>query len=777
MRTQRWVFAAVILLLIASVVPAQARPLPNNVIVVDPYGDPPPNLLTAAEVERIALLEDAAWPLPLSPVSPNDASVLLVNGDDLAFLDLADGALRTINPAYFERYLPLPLLGFSSFSWMNNDTLGALALDLGSQDFEDSLVRIYIHRQSSAVWSEPVRIRPDVGLVDVAPDLRHMLVLLPPEDMNGDVGVDQLRPVSMRVTMPTVGGSSSEPRVVPKRLRAAVARAQQHPTMARLWGWQEDEDELVAVTPSQLDLALVRDGDPQAHYITTIPAASTLFGLAWSRNSSRLAFSLFGVADYDDPRPIFDGARLSDEIYRDATGNLPPSLNPILQHNNTYLVDTANAATQVLRPEAGAAPPILSAMSWAPDNEHLLVTAWYPARLRGRTHPVYFPQFSERASLRVYNRELRLVSQLNSNLLSGPAFASIVGEMVSPDEVLFRASGLNRHVYYWNRVSGELRAVGERAGSYYNVFATNHSRQIVYTHNSFSTPSDVYRIGWDGRGLTRLTWQNEELRQVANLREDAVSFRLPNGALRQGTLIQPGDAPFPPRNTRIIVWQEGGPGGSMHNEWNTIVERPFALLPAMGFALLVTPVAGRPGYTPASFNSLVDGTNFGAIDIDEQAAIAREMIRRGWTSPEKLGITGCSYGGYFALQSAIRHPDLYAAVNSQCALVDVITEWSRGYTSVAPYMMGLPPFTIPEEYRRDSPIYNASRIQAALLTFHGTEDFLPIVLNENLHLQVNNRGVPARMVRFLDEGHGLYSSDNQNYAAQEMVRWFRLHLR
>ncbi|RRR71219.1 MAG: S9 family peptidase [Candidatus Viridilinea halotolerans] len=776
MRSHRWVLALVILVLIAAVVPAHARPLPNNIIVVDPNEDPPPNLLTGEEVERIALLKHAALPLPMSPVSPNDESVLLMSDDEIAFLDLADGAIRSVDPAYFDRYIPLPLLGFSKFSWMNNDTLGALALDMGANSFDDALVRLYIHRQSTAMWSEPVRIRSDVELISVAPDLRQMLVLLPPEDQAGGNG-DQFRSLRVRVTLPTVGGASHEPRVVPNRLQAAVARARSHPFMQRIWGWQEGEDETVAATARQYDIALVRDGDPQARYLTSVPAISVLFGDAWSDNSRSLAVSIFGLADTEDPRPSFDGARLSDEVYRDATGNLPPALNSILQNNNTYIVDTASATTQILRPEAGAAPPILNAMAWSPGGEHLLVSAWYPGRVRGRTHPIYFPQFSERAALRVYNRELRLLNQLDHNLFSGPAFANIAGEMVSPDEVIFRASGINRHAYYWNRVSGELRAIGQQAGSYYNVFAAKRTRQIVYAFNSFTTPTDVYRIGWDGRGATRLTWLNEELREMANLREDAVSFRLPNGATRQGVLIQPATAPFPPRDTRIIVWQQGGPGGSMHNEWSTYVEQPYALLPGMGFALLVTPVAGRPGYTPAAFNSLVDGTNFGAIDIDEQAAIAREMIRRGWTSPAKLGITGCSYGGYFTLQSVIRHPDLYAAANPQCALVDVISEWTRGYSALAPYMMGLPPYAITEEYRRDSPVYNANRIRAAVLTFHGTQDFLPIVLNENLHLQLNNLGVPARMVRFVQEGHGLMDMDNQIYAAQEQVRWFRLHLR
>jgi dipeptidyl aminopeptidase/acylaminoacyl peptidase len=214
----------------------------------------------------------------------------------------------------------------------------------------------------------------------------------------------------------------------------------------------------------------------------------------------------------------------------------------------------------------------------------------------------------------------------------------------------------------------------------------------------------------------------------------------------------------------------------MVSYWRSNVENPYALLPGLGVALLVTPLAGRPGYTPAVFNALADGANYGQLDIDEQAEIVRQMVQRGWTSRGKVGITGCSYGGYFTLQSLARHPGLYAAANPQCALVDMITEWSRGYDRLMPYLEGLPPYNNLAEYRRDSPTYNAGAIDAAVLTFHGTEDYLPIVQNENLHLQLLNRGLSARMVRFLGEGHGLGDGANQLYAAQEQISWFREYL-
>ncbi|GAB4433240.1 MAG: prolyl oligopeptidase family serine peptidase [Chloroflexi bacterium OHK40] len=778
MRPHWWLPVLLLLALPGAIVPVQAQEQPNNILVVDTQKpEPPPDLLSEEEVDRLDRLQnEAVFSLPISPVSPDDRTVLVTSGEELAFLSLDDGSTSVINPESLGNYSPLPLAGFSSFSWLDERTIGALAVDFAAEEQANAIVKLRIDRETLAINAEPVPLPENTGIVSVAPNLDFfLLVMLPPSEQDNGEAVG--RPIQVPVTRNAPGVARAERIPLPPALQRRVDRALASPAMSRVWMLQEGaESETIQATPTTLDLVLYARGGSELRYVTTIPEASVAFGSVWTRDSSHLAASFYGLADPERSRPFYDGALLSEEVYRDATGNLPPSINPILQNNNTYVVDFASGATQVLRP-GGDNPPLLSAASWSTDHRTLLVKAWHPARLKGRTYPIYTPQFTERSSYRFYDRDLNEVGRLESDLFSGAAFASAVAEFVSPDEIIFRAvKGSDRHPYYYNRVSGELRNMADRAGSYYNVYATNQSRQVVFMYNSYTEPPDIYRMGWDGRGLVRLTWLNEELRLFANLRQDPVRFTLRNGQVRVGVLIQPADAPFPPQDGRVVVWQQGGPGVAMINRWLANVEDPYALLPGMGVPLLITPLAGRPGYSAATFNALADGGNYGQIDIDEQAEIVRQMIQRGWTSPGKVGITGCSYGGYFVLQSLVRYPDLYAAGNPQCGLVDMITEWTRNYDRLTPYLEGLPPYNNLAEYRRDSPAYSANAITAAVLTFHGSEDFLPIVQNENLHLQLVNRGVPARMVKFVGEGHGLADPANQLYAAQEQLAWFRQHL-
>ncbi len=787
MRPYRWLIAVLVLVVLAAAAPARAQvPPKNNIETMLPVeeGQEQPAFLPEAEIELIKRLQrDPVYPVALTPVSPDDQAVLINVGESFGFLNIEDGSTVELPLEVFGPFIPLPFLANIEFSWIDGRTLGSLALNLAAERPEDLFVAVLIDRITLELSSFSVNLPPDLGLVNYSPDLtRYFMVKLPEEELvEGELNAaTQLAQARTLRTAPNQRGDMSFS--MPGRMQARLDRAlRANPKLLDpLRLMQSDPtDGTVEATVRTLDMFTYDIRDGRLGYITTIPEATALFNAVWSPNSDKLAFSVFGVADPDRNRAFFDGALLSEEIYRDVTGNLPPAENPWIRDNNTYVVDTTSGEVQMLRPDATATPPILVPLDWAPDNQSLVIEAWEPARIRGRRYPIYTLQFSPQSTLRFYDTNgMQLLSSLRLDQFSSPAFSSVVAEFVSPDEIIFRAAETtNRQPYYYNRRSGELRNLASGPGTYYNIFATNQSREIVFTRTSYTDPFDMYRVGWDGSGLARLTWFNEELRESLGLRQDAVSFRLRNGAVRSGVLIQKAGAPFPPRNTQIIVWQEGGPGPQMRNEWYSIVERPYALLPSFDFALMIVPTAGRAGYDAAAFNALADGTNFGSVDIDEQAEITRQAIARGWTSVGKVGITGCSYGGYFAAQSIVRHPDLYAAANVQCGLIDMVTEWTRGYDALIPFYQGLPPFNIPAEYRADSPIYNAGRIRTPLLTFHGTEDFLPIVQNENLHLLLHNRGVPARMVKFVGEGHGLGDPANQLYAAQEQIRWFRTYLR
>jgi prolyl oligopeptidase len=93
---------------------------------------------------------------------------------------------------------------------------------------------------------------------------------------------------------------------------------------------------------------------------------------------------------------------------------------------------------------------------------------------------------------------------------------------------------------------------------------------------------------------------------------------------------------------------------------------------------------GRAWYRAGTLQNKPNG-------LDDVAAVAQDLIRSGFTSPEKLGLTGRSYGGLIAAAVAVRSPDLFAAVLDGVPLTDLFpAKNSVGQFSVMKAVLGDP---------------------------------------------------------------------------------------
>jgi dipeptidyl aminopeptidase/acylaminoacyl peptidase len=479
----------------------------------------------------------------------------------------------------------------------------------------------------------------------------------------------------------------------------------------------------------------------------------------------------------DEPGPGGrPGERLGALAVQDALGNLPPAENPFLQGNVVDIFDMVSGSYRpsALRGATHGEGALFANVEWSGDGRTLVTQLSRPARLTGRQHPIYLQPESN--FHQIYDARLQLLKMFDRPETNAP-FVTLL-QAVSSDEVILNAVvGLSSRLYYYNHVSGEFRQLPVPEGSYFQFASTHQSRRLVFTLSSFQQPHELFRVNWDGQALAQLTFVNEPIKALSRIRADFVTFTLRNGARRSGFLVQPADAPFPPRNVPIVVWQEGGPTAPMSQYWGGSVEAPHNLLPNFGIAVLHVPLPGRLGFGANFLNDLANGRNFGQIDIDEGAEIVGQIIGRGYTSPSKIGVSGCSYGGYFVDQSITRHPKLYAAANSQCALDDLFNEYQYGFTGYISYLEGRTPFTDPGEIVADSPINRASRVRTPLLSFHGTNDFLPVGITRNFHDQLELNKVPVELLTFAGEGHGLQSPVSQFVAGQAQINWFREYLR
>lgn len=107
----------------------------------------------------------------------------------------------------------------------------------------------------------------------------------------------------------------------------------------------------------------------------------------------------------------------------------------------------------------------------------------------------------------------------------------------------------------------------------------------------------------------------------------------------------------------------------------------------------------------------------GGPEIDDMAALARELAKRPYVDATKIGIEGTSYGGYASATALLRYPDLFAAACS-CSPVTDYRYYDTTYTE---RYMGLAEDNV-EGYDAGSCIKLAPNLKGRLLLYFGTAD-------------------------------------------------------
>jgi dipeptidyl aminopeptidase/acylaminoacyl peptidase len=79
---------------------------------------------------------------------------------------------------------------------------------------------------------------------------------------------------------------------------------------------------------------------------------------------------------------------------------------------------------------------------------------------------------------------------------------------------------------------------------------------------------------------------------------------------------------------------------------------------------------------------------------------------------------------------------------------------------------------------RQSPLTYAGRVKAATLFIHGEVDQrVPYEEAEQMYVAIRKNGVPAKMIQYADQSHGLSGSWNAVHRMINELRWFDTYLK
>ncbi|MEV5319090.1 prolyl oligopeptidase family serine peptidase [Streptomyces sp. NPDC052687] len=200
-----------------------------------------------------------------------------------------------------------------------------------------------------------------------------------------------------------------------------------------------------------------------------------------------------------------------------------------------------------------------------------------------------------------------------------------------------------------------------------------------------------------------------------------------------------------------VVWAHGGPTSRAP----IVLDLDIAYFTSRGIGVAEVDYGGSSGYGRAYRERLRE--QWGVVDVEDCAAVARALAEEGTADPARLAIRGGSAGGWTAAAS-LAATDVYACGTIIYPVLD-LTDWASGGTHdfESRYLDSLvgPADEVPARYAERSPVTRADDIAVPFLLLQGLDDVVcPPAQCERFLARLNGRRVPHAYLTFEGEGHG-----------------------
>ncbi|HEV7491610.1 MAG TPA: S9 family peptidase [Rhodanobacteraceae bacterium] len=294
-----------------------------------------------------------------------------------------------------------------------------------------------------------------------------------------------------------------------------------------------------------------------------------------------------------------------------------------------------------------------------------------------------------------------------------------------------------------------------------DVRITSHTRdakKAVVLISGDTDPGQFFLYDQGSRKLTFLLARRPWIKPDQMASMEPITLKARDGLLLHGYLTRPpgrNDA----KNLPLVVFVHGGPY-YIRDRW---AYDPYVqALASRGYAVLQVNYRGSGDY---GLNFVRAGfRQWGGTMQDDVTDATRWAIAQGVADPKRVCIFGGSYGGYAALEGAVKEPDLYRCAIGYVGVYDLRLMHTRG---------DIPQSVFGENYLKmvlgedesvlwdRSPVAHVDRLKAKVMIIVGGADRrVPPVQGESLHSALSKAHVEHEWLYQRTEGHGFYEEND-----------------
>lgn len=329
--------------------------------------------------------------------------------------------------------------------------------------------------------------------------------------------------------------------------------------------------------------------------------------------------------------------------------------------------------------------------------------------------------------------------------------------------VLLRSERAEQQLFVARPAEGSVVALADRGGS----FGVDGSARfgadgaVLALWQSSTHAPQLVELGEDGGVRTVLP----PAEVPAGRPFRSVVFPSSDGTQVQMWVAVPdGDGPFP-----LILETHGGPQEAMLDLFWPLGQ----IWLDHGFAFCSVNYRGSTGFG-REFERAIWG-DLGHREVQDMVAARELLVQEGIADPERVLLTGWSYGGYLTLMALGAAPEHWAGGMAGIAIAgwtgmyedssDVLREYLRG-------IMGGTPDEVPERYRASSPVTYLQQVRAPVLIVQGRNDSrCPAGQIERYEVRAKELGKEVEVLWF-DSGHAGWTDTEATIGhLEEMLRF------
>jgi dipeptidyl aminopeptidase/acylaminoacyl peptidase len=302
------------------------------------------------------------------------------------------------------------------------------------------------------------------------------------------------------------------------------------------------------------------------------------------------------------------------------------------------------------------------------------------------------------------------------------------------------------------------------------------NRTFATAANTALHPNEVF-VGTPGRDLRRITHHNAWLAGVALGEQETVAWVGPEGWIIEGVVTRPVGF-VEGRRYPLAILPHGGPEGVDLDGWHTNPLYPTQVLAGQGYMVF------RPNYRGSGGRGVVfskgDHRDLGGREMEDILTGIDYLTDQGWVNPDRVGISGTSYGGYLSAWAATRYSDRFRVAIPFAGLTNWIS--FTGTTDIPIEMMyvhfDLPIFGNYGLYMDRSPISHLGGAGTPTLIGHGlADDRVHPEQSIQLYNLMRLAGIPVELLLYPREPHGLRERAHQLDYMARIVEWFDRYLK